>query len=468
MTVDFASLRLSPSLSAVVSELGYEVPTPIQVATIPLLLAGKDVIGQSKTGSGKTAAFALPILQGLNLEIRSLQALVLCPTRELAAQVAREFRRFGRKHSGLVVVELTGGQVSRHQVKALEGGAHVAVCTPGRLLDHLKRRTVDSSSLVTIVLDEADRMLDMGFGPNVEAIFMRLPKLRQTALFSATFPSTIQEMSQAYQLHPHRVTIDEPETLARQDEQTPSLRQLFIETEPEDKLGALYWILGEFSHQSALVFCNFKSSVTRLVKELTTAGFSVDRLDGDLEQFQRDQVLARFRNQSLRLLVATDVAGRGLDVLDLELVVNYELPGTPEAYVHRVGRTGRAGRSGIAVSLVGQRELSRIEAIERLTGESVERVPSDARQTNPKKLVRKARMLTLLISGGRKDKLRPGDILGALTGDPAGISGDNVGKIEMQDRLSYVAVARGAAPQAAKRLNDARIKGKRFRATLIH
>ncbi|MBZ0110926.1 MAG: ATP-dependent RNA helicase DbpA [Thermoanaerobaculia bacterium] len=467
MTVDFASLRLSPSLLAVVAELGYQAPTPIQVACIPLLLAGKDVIGQSKTGSGKTAAFALPILQGLELERRSLQALVLCPTRELAAQVAREFRRFGRKHSGLVVVELTGGQVSRHQVKALEGGVHIAVCTPGRLLDHLKRRTIDCSRLTTIVLDEADRMLDMGFGPNVEAIFMRLPKLLQTALFSATFPSTIQEMSQAYQLHPHRLTIDEPEQVERQGEKAPSLRQLVVESEPEDKLNALYWILGQFPHESALIFCNFKSSVTKLVKDLSIAGFSVDRLDGDLEQFQRDQVLARFRNGSLRLLVATDVAGRGLDVLDLELVVNYELPGTPEIYVHRIGRTGRAGRSGVAVSLARHRELSRIEAIEQLTGESVERVPSEALEPNPKKLIRKAKMLTLLISGGRKDKLRPGDILGALTGDAGGISGDNVGKIEIQDRLTYVAVARGAATQAVERLNDGRIKGRRFRATLI-
>lgn len=464
MTADFASLRLSPQLLAVVSELGYQVPTPIQVACIPLLLAGKDVIGQSKTGSGKTAAFALPILQRLDLEHRSVQALVLCPTRELAAQVAREFRRFGRKHEGLAVVELTGGQLSRHQVKALEGGVHIAVCTPGRLLDHLKRRTLDCHRLTTIVLDEADRMLDMGFGPNVEAIFMRLPKLLQTSLFSATFPSTIQEMSQAYQLHPQRIAIEE---LEPEGEKLPSLRQLVIETEPEGKLKALYWILGEFSHESALVFCNFKSSVNKLVKDLSSAGFSVDRLDGDLEQFQRDQVLARFRNGSLRVLVATDVAGRGLDVLDLELVVNYEMPATPEIYVHRVGRTGRAGKSGVAVSLARHRELSKIEAVEQLTGESVERVPSDGLEASAKKLIRKATMLTLLISGGRKDKLRPGDILGALTGDAGGISGDNVGKIEIQDRLSYVAVARGAAPLAVERLNEGRIKGKRYRATLV-
>ena len=218
-----------------------------------------------------------------------------------------------------------------------------------------------------------------------------------------------------------------------------------MQTDTEGKLDSLFWALGEFAHDSVLVFCNFKSSVKKLVRELRASGFSVDRLDGDLEQFERDQVLARFRNQSLRILVATDVAGRGIDVKDLELVVNYELPATPEVYVHRIGRTGRAGRSGIAVSLATPRQLSKIVAIEQLTGDSVERAPSASGRPNMKRLTRKSKMLTLLISGGRKDKVRPGDILGALTGETGGISGGNVGKIEIHDRLSYVAVAKGGS-----------------------
>jgi ATP-independent RNA helicase DbpA len=462
MPPDFASLPLSQSLLAVVGELGFEQPTPVQVEAIPLLLAGKDLIGQSRSGSGKTAAFALPILQNLELETRCLQALIVCPTRELAAQVARELRKFGRKHKDLAVLELVGGQRVEPQTTALAKGVHVAVGTPGRLLDHMKRGTLDCSALATVVLDEADRMLDMGFGAEVEAILLQLPGSRQTALFSATYPSTIEAMSHAHQRDPVRVTIDKPE------QEAPALRQFFLETEPAEKLDALYWLLDHFPHESALIFCNFKATVAELAGALSTLGFSVDRLDGDLEQFQRDQVLARFRNQSVRLLIATDVAGRGIDVEDLELVVNYELPAKPDIYVHRIGRTGRAGKSGTSVSLASSRELSKIKAIELATGDLVERVQREAgSEPDIQRLVREAAMLTILISGGRKDKVRPGDILGALTGDAGGISGDDIGKIEIQDRRSYVAVAKRVARGAVKSINSGRIKGKRFRASLI-
>ena len=461
MAANFLSLSLSPALLDVVEELGYEVPTAVQAESIPLLLAGNDLIGQSKTGSGKTAAFSLPILQQLEIDDRRLQALVICPTRELSTQVARELRKLGRKNNGLTVLELVGGQPVRLQVNALIRGFHIVVGTPGRLLDHVRRGRLKCDALKTLVLDEADRMLDMGFGPDVEAILDELPKPRQTVLFSATFPKTIEAFSARYQHEPLRVTIDEPA------HETPTLRQVYVETEPDRKLDALFWAFGHYPHESALIFCNFKATVAKLRKTLVDSVFSVDRLDGDLEQFQRDQVLAKFRNRSVRILIATDVAGRGIDVKDLELVINYEFPPKPETYVHRIGRTGRAGKAGVAVSLVNARELVKISALEKATGESINKASIDTAGGSSKPDPKEAKMRTILISGGRKDKVRPGDILGALTGEAGGLSGGDIGQLEIFDRLSYVAVDRSAARSAAKSINLGRIKGKRFRATLL-
>jgi ATP-independent RNA helicase DbpA len=462
MPTDFATLSLSPALVAVVGELGYQHPTPIQAKGIPLLLAGKDLIGQSKTGSGKTATFSLPILQSLAVERRELQALIICPTRELAAQVGREMRRLGRKHQGLSVLELVGGQPVRPQIDALTRGVHIAVGTPGRLLDHVKRGTLDCANLKTVVLDEADRMLDMGFGADVESILRTLPDTRQTVLFSATFPNKIEAISAAYQRDAVRVTIEDAE------DEGATLKQYFLEVLPSEKLAALYWTLERFPHESALLFCNFKATVSELEQALSMSGISVDRLDGDLEQFQRDQVLAKFRNQSTRVLIATDVAGRGIDVQDLELVVNFELPAKTDIYVHRIGRTGRAGKAGVAVSLASKRELSKIQAIEQATGAPVGRLELAAgHETDVRALAVDAKMATVLISGGRKDKVRPGDILGALTGEAGGLDGSDIGRIEIQDRLSYVAIAKRHAPRAVKSINDGRIKGKRFRASLV-
>ncbi len=461
MATNFAQLSLAPALLAVVDELGYRHPTPIQVESIPLILAGRDLIGQSKTGSGKTAAFALPILQALDVHSRSLQALIICPTRELAAQVAREMRKLGRKHKGLSILELVGGQPVRQQTDALDRGVHIAVGTPGRLLDHLERGTMDCTQLATVVLDEADRMLDMGFGANVERILRAVPKQRQTILFSATFPSTIEAMSRAHQSDALRVTIDDAK-----HEDSP-VEQFFLEVEPSEKLQALYWTLEHYPHESALIFCNFKASVAELAQALSRSGLSVDRLDGDLEQYQRDQVLAKFRNQSTRILIATDVAGRGIDVEDLELVINYELPAKPNTYVHRIGRTGRAGKAGVAVSLATKRERTKLAAIEQVMGTAPERLEHEVGETDVRSLARDAKMATILISGGRKDKVRPGDILGALTGEAGGLEGCDIGKIEIQNRLSYVAVARRHAASAVDSINAGRIKGKRFRASLV-
>ncbi len=464
MPTDFASLDLSPALLAVVQELGYTTPTPIQVESIPVLLAGKDLIGQSKTGSGKTAAFALPILQSLDLSSRSLQALIVCPTRELSEQVAREARKLGRKHDGLVVLTLTGGKPFAPQSDSLARGVHIVVGTPGRLLDHLTRGTIDPSGVATVVLDEADRMLDMGFQADMEKILEALPKKRQTVLFSATFPKTIEAISRTHQKNAVRVTIDD-------GEQPAEIRQLTLLAERDQKLSTLYWALAEYAHESALIFCNLKATIAEVERELASSGASVDSLHGDLDQFERDQVLARFRNQSVRLLIATDVAGRGIDVEDLDLVINYELPTQPEIYVHRVGRTGRAGKEGLAVSLATSRDKAKLREIEELTGSVIERVKRDVRAdpglvAHAKAFARPAPMDTILISGGRKDKVRPGDILGALTGDAGGLQGADIGKIEIQDRLSYVAVSRAVSRAAVTALNTGRIKGRRFRATL--
>ncbi|MFT7484438.1 MAG: ATP-independent RNA helicase DbpA [Candidatus Paceibacteria bacterium] len=466
MEATFDGLKLSPALLTVVKELGYSEPTPIQAQAIPLLLAGRDLVGQSRTGSGKTAAFALPILQSIDIKSRCLQALVLCPTRELSAQVAREVRKLARGHAGLSVLELVGGQPSRPQREALARGVHVAVGTPGRLLDHLQREYLDPRDLKTVVLDEADRMLDMGFGEDVAEILRWLPDQRQTVLFSATFPDSIQEISRTYQRKAVHILIETPV------EELPDIQQLQLFAEKEDKLHALCWLLHTHAHESALVFCNFKSSVAELVSELSAAGLSVDRLDGDLDQFHRDQVLARFRNQSVRLLVATDVAGRGLDVQGLDLVINFELPPQPEIYLHRIGRTGRAGQQGVAISLTSGPADSRIEAAQELTGKPIEVLTRNSSNDPGLRsimgsLAGEAKMATILISGGRKDRVRPGDLLGALTGDAAGLKGHQVGKIEVQEKLSYVAVSNELAREAVERLNSGRIKGKRFRATLV-
>jgi ATP-dependent RNA helicase DbpA len=457
----FASLPLSPSLIQVVSELGWKELTPIQAKAIPLLLAGKDLIGQSSTGSGKTAAFVLPILQGLDLTERRTQALVLCPTRELCAQVAREIRKLGRREAGLAVLILSGGQPMRPQLSALEQGVHVVVGTPGRVVDHLDRRSLDLTHVHTVVVDEADRMLDMGFEKDMGKVLAAAPKPRQTMFFSATFPRSIEAMSATHQCDPLRLTI------AGADDLAPQIRHLAFEVADSQRLPALLRFLQSDPPEAALVFCNFKATVRQLEQTLSEAGVSTASLHGDIEQKDRDFVMAKFRNRSTRVLIATDVAARGLDIDNLDVVVNFELPYQPEIYVHRVGRTGRAGKTGLAVSFVGPRDQGKVKAIEACLGMPL------TRQTLPPKGARKesgihpqAPMETLYISGGRKDKMRPGDILGALTGEAGGLQGAEIGKIEIHDRFSYVAIAKNRAQVAVQKLSAGRIKGKRFKVGL--
>ncbi|HYP99812.1 MAG TPA: ATP-dependent RNA helicase DbpA [Polyangiaceae bacterium] len=464
MATDFAELALSPALLAVVAELGFEKLTPIQAQAIPALLEGKDLVGQSRTGSGKTAAFALPILQRVRLETREIAALILCPTRELSAQVAREIRRLGRRHAGLTVVVLSGGEPVGRQRGALEKGAHIAVGTPGRVLDHLRRRSLRVHRVGTVVLDEADRMLDMGFQEDMEQILRALPAQRQTVFFSATYPSSIAELCRKHQKDPVFVKVE------AEPEQAPEIRQLLVPVEAEQKIGALRWVLARFPHESALVFANLKVTVAEIAKVLTESGVSADSLHGDLEQYDRDRVMAKFRNASTRVLVATDVAARGIDVADLDLVVNFDLPSQPDVYVHRIGRTGRAGKVGLSVSLRTSREEGKVRAIEEFTGQTLtvterEAVPRGEKAAIAKSLERDAKMATLRISGGRKDKVRPGDILGALTGEAGGLDASDVGKIEIHDHFSYVAVSKSVSRGAQQSLSAGRIKGRKFQVT---
>jgi len=462
----FSSLSISPSLVQVVEELGFQKMTPIQAQSIPLLLKGKDLIGQSKTGSGKTAAFTLPILENLKLDGRQLQALILCPTRELCAQVAREIRKLGRRHSGLQVLTLSGGQPLFTQLGALEKGIHIVVGTPGRVLDHLNRRTLDLRHISSLVLDEADRMLEMGFQEDMEKILKEVPKTRQTVLFSATFPPSIGAMSLAYQKNPVRVTIEDEAHLAS------PIRQIFYEANSEVKFNGLLWLLEQNKPESSIVFCNFKASVIELARSLSKVGISVGSLHGDLEQNERDRIMAKFRNRSIRVLVATDVAARGIDVENLDVVFNFELPSQPDIYVHRIGRTGRAGKKGLAISLLNAREKGRISSIEKYTGikfeeKTLAKLENLDVNSFKNKIRQDAAMATLFISGGRKEKMRPGDILGALTGEAGSLQGADIGKIEIHDHFSYVAITKEISQDVLQKLRNGRIKGRKFRIELV-
>ena len=452
MTVPFSSLPLSPALLEVLTELHFEHMTPIQEQSIGVLLAGRDLIGQAQTGSGKTAAFALPILQRLALDVKShtVQALVLCPTRELCAQVAREFRKLGRKLPGLQVVALAGGEPVSRQKEALKKGGHIFVATPGRLCDHL-RRGLSLATAQVVVLDEADRMLDMGFEADVTEALQATPKKRQTIYFSATYPGSIEAMSKAHQNDPVHVKIE--------DSAANEISHYALELGATKRIDALFALLASLRPEAALVFCNLKATVDGVTESLLAAGVAAAAMHGDFEQNDRDRVLARFRNRSLRVLVATDVAARGLDISDLDLVVNFDMPQKAASYVHRVGRTGRAGKAGTAITFVDAREQRWRAALE---AENADRLwpPWRPTSTVSEPLAQAAKMTTLHISAGRTDKIRPGDILGALTGEGGGLEGSAVGKIEIHDRFSYVAVASEHAERAIAGLTAARLKGR--------
>ncbi|HPH29435.1 MAG TPA: ATP-dependent RNA helicase DbpA [Pseudomonadota bacterium] len=452
---NFSTLPLAPPLVQAIEVLGFAQMTPIQEHALPSLLAGKDVIARARAGSGKTVAFGLGLLSRIDVATARVQVLVLCPTRELADQVSTELRRLARFIANLRVVTLCGGVPVRTQVPSLQNTPHVIVGTPGRLLDHLKRETIALGELKTLVLDEADRMLDMGFLDSILAIVDTLPKSRQTLLFSATYPDEIRRLSRTLQHKPVEVTID---NVVSETE----IEQLYFAVKPAHKGDALVALLLAYRPESAIVFCHTRNDVREVTAQLAARGFSVLALHGELEQRQRDEVLVRFANNSCAVLVATDVAARGLDIKGLAAVVSWELPNDPDIHLHRIGRTGRAGQKGLALGLCSPGERERLTAIERASGKAVRwgQLPQGdgAEPSQPQPPA----MTTLIIEGGRQDKLRAGDLLGALTGD-VGLPGEVVGKIVITPSLTYVAVRSDRADAALKGLRASKIKGKSFR-----
>ncbi|MFN7727990.1 MAG: ATP-dependent RNA helicase DbpA [Bdellovibrio sp.] len=459
---DFRVYPLAPSLLRVIEELGYKEMTPIQAASLPLLLEGRDLIGQSQTGSGKTAAFVIPILQKILVSEATPQALILCPTRELCDQVLRECRKFSKAFPGLLAVALVGGQPYPPQLQALHRGVHIIVGTPGRTLEHFRNDQINVSKLKTLVLDEADRMLEEGFEEEMMAIIDKLPAKRQTLFFSATFPECMENLSRKYQKNAARVTI------GQDTQNAPMIEQFVYECENPDKVGTLIKILQRHPSQCTLVFCRTKATVDEIGKLLANFKVSSDVLHGDLDQAERDRATVLFRNGSRRILVATDVAARGLDIDALELVVNVDLPSSTEIYIHRIGRTGRAGRLGTAVSISTAYEITKVLEIEKATG--VKMIRQKLGFENQLGLGREfqgAPMMTVQISGGRTNKLRPGDILGTLTSEPGSVPASEIGKIEILDRYSYVAIKSHIAEKALNKIRSAKIKGTKFKAFLV-
>jgi len=466
MTHPFSALPLAPQFLSNLDTLGYREMTPIQAESLPAVLEGRDLIAQAATGSGKTAAFGIGILQKLNPAWFAVQGLVMCPTRELADQVAGELRRLARGVGNVKVLTLTGGVAMRPQIASLEHGAHIVVGTPGRIRDHLGRNTLDLSKVQTLVLDEADRMTDMGFYDEIANIVRACPERRQTLLFSATYPDDIRHATSHFLRDPLEVVVE-----SQHDEST--IEQRFYEVGFDNRDDAVARLLSHYRPVSALAFCNTKAHCRELADSLRAQGFSALALYGELEQRERDEILILFANRSCSVLVATDVAARGLDISNLEAVINVDVSKDAEVHVHRIGRTGRGGESGLALSLCAPNEKKWVRLIEEYQNAPVawhklEELGDNDLAADP------APMVTLVISGGKKDKLRPGDVLGALTGD-AGLLKEQVGKINVSEFQTYVALDRRVAHDAFDRLNAGNrlgpdfgtIKGRNFKMRFL-
>ncbi|WP_354677297.1 ATP-dependent RNA helicase DbpA [Cupriavidus plantarum] len=454
----FSTLPLSAGTLATLAQLGYDTMTPIQAASLPAALAGEDLIAQARTGSGKTAAFALALLHRLDARRFDVQALVMCPTRELADQVTQEIRRLARAEENIKVLTLCGGSPMRPQVDSLIHGAHIVVGTPGRLMDHIERGSLDMRAINTLVLDEADRMLDMGFFDDIAFVARHCPKERQTLLFSATYPEGIARLAHQFMRKPREIKVAEQHAPEK-------IRHLFYEIEEGQRLNTVAKLLEHYRPASTLAFCNTKARCRDLVDLLRAQGYQALALHGELDQRDRDQVLVQFANRSCSVLVATDVAARGLDIAQLEAVINVDVTPDPEVHVHRVGRTGRADAEGWAFTLVSMNEMGRVGNLEQHHGGEFEwHAVAELLPTSTERLL--PPMVTLQMLGGRKEKYRPGDLLGALTGE-AGFAKEQIGKINVMEMSTYIAVDRAIGREAVRKLNEVKVKGRKVKVRML-
>jgi len=454
----FTTLPLRSELLASIAALAYESMTAVQAQTLPYLLNNQDLMAQAKTGSGKTAAFAIGLLNKLDAQSYCTQALVLCPTRELAEQVGAEIRKLASAIPNIKLLTLCGGKPMGPQLASLQRNPHIVVGTPGRILKHLERETLQLDAVQTLVLDEADRLLDMGFQDDIMQIIEKTPATRQTLLFSATYPDGIKKISGIVQRDPVDIRVEASHN-------SPDIDQVFYQVKKSERVEALFKVIAHYLPESSLVFCNTKQQCQELASELQKHDLHALALHGDMEQFERDQVLTQFAGKSSSILIATDVAARGLDVKELAAVINFELSRDPEVHIHRIGRTARAGSKGLAVSLFTASERRQLQAIEEYQG-SVATIASTATLIEPANFKLYPPMVTLFVNGGRKEKIRAGDLLGALTASGE-ITGAQIGKITLFDKVAYVAIEQKAAKQALTILTDGKIKGRKFRVRLL-
>jgi len=452
--MNFSKLPLTKEMLQTIDSLGYKEMTAIQAQALPAILQGGDVVAQAKTGSGKTATFGIGLLHHLDVKKFRVQSLVLCPTRELADQVAKELRRIARFTHNIKILMLTGGESFGKQLASLEHQAHIIVGTPGRILKHLNKGSLELSNLKTLIFDEADRMLDMGFIEEIESVLAFVPKERQTLLFSATYDEEILEISKKIQNNALHVKTTEQEVANK-------ITHKFYKT--ENKIETLIKIFATYQPTNVIIFTNTKLQAKELAASLVQNKIDALAIHGDLEQYERNDVLVQFANKSTPVLVATDVAARGLDIKELSMVVNYDLPHTQETYIHRVGRTGRAGAEGVAITLYSAYEIEKVQPYE--ADEKYQFLDEEILQKEPD-FEMKPEYVTLVIEGGKKDKIRAGDILGALTGD-AGLQGASIGKIDIYDRQSYVAIENRYIDEAYKKLKNGKIKNKKFSVWIL-
>lgn len=521
-TLKFNELNLSNEILKAVEDLGFEEATPIQSLAIPVMMAGGDLIGQAQTGTGKTAAFGIPLLEKVDAKNKNVQAIILCPTRELAIQVCEELKLFSKYKRGINIVPVYGGQPIQRQMMALSKGAQIVVGTPGRVIDHLERRTLKLENASTVVLDEADEMLDMGFRDDIELILKSLPEERQTVFFSATMPKEFMFLTKKYQHRPEMIKVVSEKLTV------PLIEQYYFDIREHQKLEALSRCLDMYDPKLSLVFCNTKKKVDEVVSSLQARGYSADALHGDMNQSQRDRVMAKFRSGSIELLIATDVAARGIDVDDIDMVFNFDVPKDDEDYVHRIGRTGRAGRTGKAYTFVSGKDIYKLRDIQRYTKVNIKRVsvPSleDVENIKTTMLLEKVKetlkdkgaekyvqtveslisdditsldvaaallkmffdnekkeqeqkedmfakkgysntgargygMTRLFISIGKKDGVRAGDFVGAIAGE-TGLPGEMIGNIKILESFSFVEVPDEHAENVINALSSSNIKGK--------